>query len=38
MRKELEYVGRMIRWNGTKEFIKRNGEFINIALVHHGIL
>ena len=25
-------------WDGTKEFIKRNGEFtVNIALVHHSV-
>jgi len=35
-RKDYEYVWMVDPLDGTKEFIKRNGEFtVNIALIHH---
>ncbi|HZG73363.1 MAG TPA: 3'(2'),5'-bisphosphate nucleotidase CysQ [Chondromyces sp.] len=36
-RKDWEYLWIVDPLDGTKEFVKRNGEFtVNIALVHHG--
>ena len=36
-RKNWEYLWLVDPLDGTKEFIKRNGEFtVNIALIHHG--
>jgi len=36
-RKNLEHVWCIDPLDGTKEFIKKNGEFtVNIALIHHG--
>ncbi|MCF6157500.1 MAG: 3'(2'),5'-bisphosphate nucleotidase CysQ [wastewater metagenome] len=36
-RKDWEYFWLIDPLDGTKEFIKRNGEFtVNIALIHHG--
>ena len=37
VRKDWEYFWLVDRLDGTKEFIKRNGEFtVNIALIHRG--
>lgn len=37
-RSEWEYLWIVDPLDGTKEFVKKNGEFtINIALVHHGV-
>lgn len=37
-RKNWEYFWMVDPLDGTKEFIKKNGEFtVNIALIHHGI-
>lgn len=37
-RKDWEYCWLIDPLDGTKEFIKKNGEFtVNIALIHHGV-